>query len=86
MEYQAQLNEKYTPVSNCIYKFEVTFYKMLQETASSSSFISCCFTHQLLRQQISFFTNFSEFQSTLSEKNIFPQIFLFHRFMLILLW
>ena len=48
------------PVLHCISSFEGTCYRKLQDTATSSLFLAVLH-HQLLHQQMSFFTTFQKF-------------------------
>ena len=70
MEFQAKLNEKYTPVLHCISSFEGIPFKKLRDTATSScipppspsSVISCCFSSAFTSADI-IFHNFLELHS-----------------------
>ena len=72
MEYQAELNEKYTPVLHCISSFEGTSYKKLQDM-TTSSFTACCFTSAFTSADIIFY-NFSEPDLKLFKEGFLSQI------------
>ena len=64
------------PILHYVSSFEGTYYRKLQDTASSS-FFSCCFTSSTFISADTTFYNFLELQSKLSEKRIFVMNFPF---------
>ena len=79
MECQPRLNEKYKPVLYCISSFlKVLQWKVIRYI--QLPVLLFLVLHQFLYQQISFFYNFLELHSTLSEKDFRHKFSFFNRF------
>ena len=79
MECQPRLNEKYKPVLYCISSFlKVPQWKVIRYI--QLPVLLFLVLHQFLYQQISFFYNFLELHSTLSEKDFRHKFSFFNRF------
>ena len=79
MEGQTRLNEKCKPVFYCISSFlKVLQWKVIRHI--QLPVLLFLVLHQLLYQQISFFYNFLELHSTLSEKDFRHKFSFFNRF------
>ena len=75
MEYKPELNEKCMPFLHCISSIEITSYKYLEDSVTSS-YISYCFTLAFTSADI-IFQNFIELHSVLSEESFLAKVFFF---------
>ena len=87
MEYQPNLNEKYTTLLHCILSFEGIYILLIKihilDIYSTSSFISYCFTIAFILRDI-ILHNFLKHQSSLpSQKN--SDILLLHSGIIVVL-